>query len=109
MKHCKPKVTKLVYNIVDPPWNFYSICYELDGHAEHIVYIPTKVIAAELETKSIVEIILEKLRAELACVPEHIDRVTKEDKNATKRRAIEATRKSKNKLAQPTARDGKLG
>jgi hypothetical protein len=92
--------------LVDPPWNFYSIRYVLEDRAEHIVYIPTKNIATELETKNIVEIIVEKLRAKLDCEPVHVERVTKEAKDATKRRAIDATRISKaRRLAKSTTRD----
>lgn len=106
MKNLTPRITELDYLLVDPPWNFYSIRYVLDDRVEHIVYIPTKDIAMELETKNIVEIIVERLRAKLDCKPVHIDRVTKEAKDATKRRAIDATRISKaRKLAQSTTRD----
>jgi hypothetical protein len=106
LKNLTPRITELDYLLVDPPWNFYSIRYVLDDRVEHIVYIPTKDIAMELETKNIVEIIVERLRAKLDCKPVHIDRVTKEAKDATKRRAIDATRISKaRKLAQSTTRD----
>lgn len=106
MKNLTPRITELDYLLVDPPWNFYSIRYVLEDRAEHIVYIPTKDIAVELETKNIVEIIVEKLRAKLDCDPVHVERVTKEAKDATRRRAIEATRISKaRKLAKSIARD----
>lgn len=106
MKNLTPRITELDYLLVDPPWNFYSIRYVLEGRVEHIVYIPTKNIAVELETKNIVEIIVEKLRAKLDCEPVHVERVTKEAKDATKRRAVEATRISKaRKLAKSTTRD----
>lgn len=83
------------WNIVDKPWDFYSIQYILEDYVEHIVYIPAAVIAEELKTMSIVDIIVNKLRAELACEPKHVDRVTEEMKNATKRSAIQATKRSK--------------
>jgi AraC-like DNA-binding protein len=106
LKNLTPRITELDYLLVDPPWNFYSIRYVLEDRAEHIVYIPTKNIATELETKNIVEIIVEKLRAKLDCKPVHVERVTKEAKDATKRRAIDATRISKaRRLAKSTARD----
>ena len=88
----KPKVTKLHWNIVDPPWNFYSIVYEINNYSEHMVYIPLAVVEEELKTKTIVEIILEKLNAELDCDPVHIDRITEEMKNETRKRAKAATR-----------------
>lgn len=106
LKSLTPRITELDYLLVDPPWNFYSIRYVLEDRAEHIVYIPTKDIAVDLQTKTIVEIIVERLQAKLDCEPVHIDRVTKEAKDATKRRAIEATRIAKaRKLAKSTARD----
>ena len=106
LKSLTPRITELDYLLVDPPWNFYSIRYVLEDRVEHIVYIPTKDIAEDLETKTIVEIIVERLRAKLDCQPVHIERVTKEAKDATKRRAIEATRISKaRKLAKSTARN----
>jgi hypothetical protein len=106
LKNLTPRITELDYLLVDPPWNFYSIRYVLEDRAEHIVYIPTKDIAVELETKNIVEIIVEKLRAKLDCEPVHVERVTKEAKNATKRRAIDAKRIAKaRRLAQSTKRD----
>jgi len=85
-------MTKLIWNIVDPPWNFYSIFYELDNYSEHIVYIPIKTIEAELKEKDIVEIILDKLKASLDCDPVHIDRVTKGMQDETRRRAESTTR-----------------
>jgi len=106
LKNLIPRITELDYLLVDPPWNFYSIRYVLEDRAEHIVYIPTKDIAVELETKNIVEVIVERLRAKLDCTPVHIDRVTKEAKDATKRRAIDATRISKTRrLAKSTTRN----
>lgn len=95
-----PKITKLIWNIVDPPWNFYSVWYELDNYSEHIVYIPTKTIAEELKSKDIVQIVLDKLKAELDCDPVHIDRITKKMQDETRKRAETATRGSrKSKLA----------
>jgi AraC-like DNA-binding protein len=106
LKNLTPRITELDYLLVDPPWNFYSIRYVLEDRAEHIVYIPTKNIATELETKNIVEIIVERLRGQLDCEPVHVERVTKEAKDATKRRAIDATRISKaRRLAKSTTRD----
>lgn len=106
MKNLTPRITELDYLLVDPPWNFYTIRYVLEDRAEHIVYIPTKDIAVELETKNIVEIIVERLRGELDCVPVHIERVTKEAKDATKRRAIDATRIAKaRRLAKSSTGD----
>lgn len=100
LKPCNPRITKLVWNLVDKPWDFYSIKYVLDDYTEHVVYIPAKTIATELETMSIEEIIVAKLRATLDCVPEHVDRVTKEMKDESKRSAIQASgRSAKRKMA----------
>jgi hypothetical protein len=106
LKSC-PRITKFVWNIVDPPWSFYSIKYELDNYTEHIVYVPEKTITEELKTMSIVEIVTAKLQAQLDCVPEHVDRVSKDMKDATKRSAKQATRsRSKSKLDKPSASNG---
>lgn len=95
-----PRITNFVWNVVDPPWNFYSIRYVLDDYTEHVVYIPTKIIEKELETMSIVDIVVARLRATLDCVPVHIDRVGKKEKDATNRSAKQATRRpTKSKLA----------
>lgn len=76
----RPRITTLVWNLVDPPWSFYSIRYIIDGKSEHIVYIPQVMIESELKTKGIVEILVDKLRADLDCEPVHIDRITEENK-----------------------------
>lgn len=88
----KPRITTLVWNLVDPPWSFYSIRYILDEYSEHIVYIPQATIEEELKTQDIVQIVVAKLRALLDCDPVHVDRITEETKvvkrNET-RRAVE--------------------
>jgi hypothetical protein len=83
-----PRITELVWNLVDKPWDFYSIRYVLDDYTEHLVYIPAKLIATELEHKTIVDIIVDRLRAELACEPVHIDRITKEMQRERKRSSV---------------------
>lgn len=92
MSKACPRITRLVWNIVDPPWSFYSISYDLDNYAEHVVYIPERLIAEELKTMTFEEILANKLRATIDCIPEHIDRIDEEMKNATKRSAKQATR-----------------
>lgn len=90
------KITELTYNLVDMPWDFYSVRYILDNDLEHIVYIPCSTIREELVDHDIVEILCMKLRAELACVPEHVDRITKSartrsdqyNKRSTKKRRL---------------------
>lgn len=88
----RPRITTLVWNLVDPPWSFYSIRYILDEKTEHIVYLPQVMIEEDLKTKTIVEILVEKLRARLDCDPVHVDRITEESKVVKRgetRRAIE--------------------
>jgi len=67
----------------------------LEDYVEHVVYIPAGTIEEELKTKTIVDIVVERLRAELACVPEYLDRVGEKEKNAAKRSAANATRRPK--------------
>lgn len=95
MKTCTPKITRFRWTLVDPPWNFYSIGYVLEDYVEHVVYIPVGTIQEELKTKSIVDIVVERLRAELACEPEHLLRVGEKEKDESKRGAIAATRRVK--------------
>lgn len=95
MKTCTPKITKFKWTLVDPPWDFYSIGYVLENYVEHVVYIPAGTIQEELKTKTIVDIVVERLRAELACVPEYLVRVGEKDKDESKRGAAAATRRYK--------------
>jgi hypothetical protein len=100
LKKCVPRITSFDWNLVDKPWDFYSIRYTLDDYMDHVVYIPAVIITEELKTKSIVDIVVERLRAELACTPVHHLRVTKAMKDATTRSAINAARRpKKRKLA----------
>lgn len=103
----KPTITKFSWNLVDKPWDFYSICYELDNYMEHMLYIPAKIIEEELQTKTIVEIVCSRLHASLKCTPVHIDRITKEMRSAAHRSTKFASRgRKKSKLAQSRLGNG---
>lgn len=99
-----PKITLLVWNLVDKPWDFYGVRYILDDY-EHIVYIPARTIEEELKTKNIVQIVCEKLRAKLACKPVHVLRVNETNRVDVAKNVKSTQRRRKNKLDQSGPRN----